>query len=295
MKNQSRLFTRWYQESAGFNFTVIHKKGKKNSDALSRFSHMVESPTLEEDEYAEFYEIDKSVIRFEGGVNEIPHIQRSLIEIAREQSKDKVWNEVISWVEKGQLPEKVETRGKTKEVLVAPSMFDLAVFKMKDGVLMFTKAANRNQVGEVWWICILESMVREVWSLCHQSDLGGHRGPEGTLNKLLKGFFKLSARQKLVFLNGGGARTGEHVPSLMGYIVEKLYVDLVSMSDTMRGNRYLLTAKDSFIRYCRAYPIPNKGAHTMAKVLMDHHFNIYGFPDQLHSDSGKEFVNNLWR
>ena len=29
-KNQSGLFTRWYQELAGFNFTVIHKKGKEN-------------------------------------------------------------------------------------------------------------------------------------------------------------------------------------------------------------------------------------------------------------------------
>ena len=42
---------------------------------------MVEALPLEEDEYAEFYEIDKPVIRFEGGVNEIQHIQRSLIEI----------------------------------------------------------------------------------------------------------------------------------------------------------------------------------------------------------------------
>ena len=31
----------------------------------------------------------------------------------------------------------------------------------------------------------------------------------------------------------------------------------------------------------------------MAKVLMDQHFNIFGLPDQLHSDNGREFVNNL--
>ena len=101
---------------------------------------------------------------------------------------------MISWVEKGQLPEQAESRGKAREVLVARSMFDHTVFKMKDGVLMFTKADNKNQVGEVGRICIPASMVREVWSLCHQSDLGGHRGLEGTL---------LSARQKLRFLNGG--------------------------------------------------------------------------------------------
>ena len=39
--------------------------------------------------------------------------------------------------------------------------------------------------------------------------------------------------------------------------------------------------------------IPNKEAHTEAKVLMDQHFNIFRLMDQLHSDSGKGFVNNL--
>ena len=111
---------------------------------------MAEAPPLAEDEYAEFYEIDEPVINFEGGVNEIQHIQRSLIEIAEEQSKDEVWSKVISWVEKGQLPAgKANTRGKAREVLVARSIFDPAVFKMKDGVLMFTKAANWNQL-EKW-------------------------------------------------------------------------------------------------------------------------------------------------
>ena len=117
MKNQSGLFTRWYQELAGFNFTVIHKKGKENSnaDALSRSSHMVKVPPLAEDEYAEFYEIDEPVINFKEGVNEIQHVQRSLIDVAEEQSKDEVWSEVISWVEKGQLPEKAETLAKQEK------------------------------------------------------------------------------------------------------------------------------------------------------------------------------------
>ena len=76
---------------------------------------------LEEDEYAEFYEIDEPVIKFEEGVNEIQHIQRSLIEIAEEQAKDKVWSEVISWIEQGRLPEKVETRCEAREVSVGLS------------------------------------------------------------------------------------------------------------------------------------------------------------------------------
>ena len=44
---------------------------------------------------------------------------------------------------------------------------------------MFAKAANKNRIGEVWRICLPESMVMKVWSLGHQSNLGGHRGLEG--------------------------------------------------------------------------------------------------------------------
>ena len=113
---------------------------------------------------------------------------------------------------------------------------------------MYTKAANPHRTREVGRICIPASMVKEVWSLCHQSDQGGHRGVEGTLNKFLRGFFMFSARTKLRFLNEGcdtcivkersvPVRSGIHQPSLTGYVGEKLYIDLVSMSDTVRGNR----------------------------------------------------------
>ena len=37
--------------------------------------------------------------------------------------KDEVWSEVISWITKGKLLEKAETRGKAREVLVARSLF----------------------------------------------------------------------------------------------------------------------------------------------------------------------------
>ena len=123
---------------------------------------------------------------------------------------------------------------------------------------MFTKAANHNNIREVGRICLPELLFKEVWNLCHQSDLGGHRGLKGTLNKFLRGFFMFSARPKLRILNEGcdnclvmkrsmPARTGIHMPSLTGYVGEKLYIDLVSMSDTLRGNQYLLTRKIALV------------------------------------------------
>ena len=123
---------------------------------------MGEAPLLEGDEYTQFYEIDESVIQFEGEVNEIQQVQLSMMEIAEEQAKDKVWSEMISWVEHGGVPDKMETRGKEREVLVARSMFDPTMFKMKDGVLRFTKAADKNRIGEVWPICLPYSIVTKV-------------------------------------------------------------------------------------------------------------------------------------
>ena len=58
------------------------------------------------------------VIRFEGGVNKIQQVQPSTAEIAEKQAKDQVWSKVISWVKMGLVPEKAETTGKAKEVLV---------------------------------------------------------------------------------------------------------------------------------------------------------------------------------
>ena len=109
---------------------------------------------------------------------------------------------MIQWVESGRLQKKSETRGKSREVLVARAMFDTEVFKMREGVLMFTKATNWNKTGDVWRICLPESLMAEVWSPCHQSDAGGHSGVDGTLNKFLIGFLVLSALQKIHFLNG---------------------------------------------------------------------------------------------
>ena len=43
------------------------------------------------------------------------------------------------------MPKKAEARGKAREVLVAYSMNDPEVFKIRDRVLMFTKADNRNR------------------------------------------------------------------------------------------------------------------------------------------------------
>ena len=84
------------------------------------------------------------------------------------------------------------------------------------------------------------------------------------------------------------------MPSTVGNVGEKVFIDLVSMSETVRKNRYMLTIKDGFTRFASAYPISNKEAGTVARVLICEHFSVFGLPNQIHSDNGAKFVKKLW-
>ena len=127
----------------------------------------------------------------------------------------------------------------------------------------------------------------------------------GTLDKFQRTFFAMSAHEKIHRLvdrcntclakeRSIQAKRGPHVPSTMGNVGEKVFVDLVSMSETMRKNCYMLTVQYGFTRFASAYPICNKEVGTVARVLIHEHFSVFGLPTQMHSDNGAKFINKLW-
>ena len=84
------------------------------------------------------------------------------------------------------------------------------------------------------------------------------------------------------------------MPSTVGNVGQKVFIDLVSMSETVRNNRYLLTLQDGFTRFASAYPICKTEAGTVARVLICEHFSVFGLQNQIHSDNATECVNKLW-
>ena len=85
------------------------------------------------------------------------------------------------------------------------------------------------------------------------------------------------------------------MPSTVGHVGEKDFIDLVSFFETVRKNRHLLTAQDEFTKFASAYPICSKEASTATRVLIREHFSGFGLPNQMHSDKGGEFINQLWK
>ena len=126
------------------------------------------------------------------------------------------------------------------------------------------------------------------------------------LDKFQRMFFVLSAQEKIRRLvehcdiclskeRSIKSKMGPHEPSTVGSIVEKVFIDLVTLSETVRKNHYLLTVQDGFTKFASAYSICNKEASTIARVLICEHFSVFGLPNQIHSDNGCDFVDQLWQ
>ena len=65
----------------------------------------------------------------------------------------------------------------------------------------------------------------------------------------------------------------------------------------VRRVRYLLVLVDTFLGWVEAFPTTNKGAHTVAQILLTEIIPRFGLPSSLQSDNGLQFTykvpNNL--
>ena len=81
---------------------------------------------------------------------------------------------------------------------------------------------------------------------------------------------------------------------ISGMSNEWIHIDLFRpLKTSEHGKKYILCITDSFTKYAEVIAIPNKEATTIAQSIMDNWICQFGSPIQIHSDSGKEFVNKL--
>jgi transposase InsO family protein len=74
---------------------------------------------------------------------------------------------------------------------------------------------------------------------------------------------------------------------------ERLSVDLIKLPRSKLGNEYAVVFIDSFTRWPKAIPVPDKKATTITRVMKECIFARHGIPNYLLSDEGSEFLNQL--
>ena len=70
-------------------------------------------------------------------------------------------------------------------------------------------------------------------------------------------------------------------------------MDLVEYKSKSEGNRFILSVIDHLTRFLILIPIKSKEAAVVVRHLIDRVFSVFGPPETLHSDQGKEFQHQL--
>ena len=141
--------------------------------------------------------------------------------------------------------------------------------------------------------------------MCHQG--AGHQGRDQSLS-LMKELFWWPGMANTLFLviqNCGRCKQfeakcqiPEMEPILCTQPMELVHVDYVGMEVTVAAQekpvvKNVLVIVDHFTRYVQAFVTNNHMAHTMARVLYNNFFSVFGFPQKLMSDQGTKFTRDV--
>uniref|UniRef100_A0A914HF90 RNA-directed DNA polymerase n=1 Tax=Globodera rostochiensis TaxID=31243 RepID=A0A914HF90_GLORO len=74
--------------------------------------------------------------------------------------------------------------------------------------------------------------------------------------------------------------------------LELVCMDILDVGPSLSNQKYICVIVDHFTKYVIAEPVPNKSAEAVAKVFVEKLVLIFGTPERIHSDRGKEFLNS---
>ena len=73
---------------------------------------------------------------------------------------------------------------------------------------------------------------------------------------------------------------------------EMVAVDILTVSISTNGNKYLFVIQDYFTKWATAIPLPNQSAATITSALINL-FSQMGMPNAVHSDQGRDFESTI--
>eukprot|EP00731_Ephydatia_muelleri_P011498 Em0006g392a len=286
---------RWLETLSEYDFEVLHRPGKKhtNADSLSRMpcSQCRLPPEDNEDQGCVLAVTDSWMPSW------------THEELAAHQRQDPDLKQVIKWLETKTLP-KVFPKNASSHVKALWSQCHHLVMQNKILYRQWEDVQGRG-LNKTLQLVLPSSLVPAVLEGLHSSLVGGHMGAKKTLDKVRCRFYWVGQRKDITQWciscpTCCSRKTPIPAPCAPMQLdpverpLQRVAMDILGpLPETEKGNKYILVIGDYFTKWKEAYPLPNMEAMTVARHLVSEFMCRFGVPEQLHSDQGRNFESGV--
>ena len=218
--------------------------------------------------------------------------------ISKAQQEDLEFGCIVKWrLKQETAPSIEELQAESEESKILLSQWYRLVVKQS---LVYREADINHNGIMVTQLLIPRCLRQSVLEQCHTGMCGGHLGIRKTMEQVRRRAFWFGWRNDVrkfcrrcincrSYHRGKLPRTAALRPIVAGAPFERLSIDLTGPhTRSSRGSVYIFTCIDPFTKWVEAFPLPNKEAVTVAKVLVEQVFCRFGVPIALLSDRGRE-------
>ena len=75
--------------------------------------------------------------------------------------------------------------------------------------------------------------------------------------------------------------------------LELLSIDFTKVNVSKGGKENILVLMDAFLKYSQAFAMSNQKSLTVANLLVERWFSVFGIPSHIHSNQGRSFDNEI--
>lgn len=291
VKNPVGQVARWIEYLSEYEFCMEHRSGIKhgNADGLSRqlCKDCKQCSRISKNEISDPVELTT--------ISLAQTVDRRTGYLSQQQKEDDdigpVYAAVLNATE-------VDPKGcswETKQLLRIKDFM-----RMKDGILIVELPTNGRRISVS--ICpqdLREEIITEVHARAHLGimktieTIRMHWYWPGMTSKIRRYIDKcgICQQSKVTPVKRAGKNQKLHA----GRPWQICAVDLVGpLQETERGNNWILVLTDHFTRWSDAIAVTDAKAETVAAALDERVFAIFGMPEEIHTDQGRQFESELF-
>lgn len=182
-----------------------------------------------------------------------------------------------------------------------------AVWKIQDDSHLFRRLKSQNGSPE-WKLYVAETYRTEVMKSCHDEPIAAHLGMFKTLKRVQELYYWPRMRKDVQrYVRSCEVCKAQKPlnlapPGLMGksrkvsYPWQMIALDLIGpLPRSSKGNRFLLVVSDWFTKFCLLKPLRQATSSSITTYLRENVFYIFGAPQVIVCDNGKQLTSNMFR